>query len=159
MVDKVRTGDTEWSEYESKGNDFVPMEEWGRDHWSTLLYLETCAVDHGGNVDNRRMRCNPRLHRGFAAFVNGMIMDGSKYPTKLRVGERGNHDDWSCVEDFVKAGLVKAYFSVNDEAGIFGNLSSLVRFTLLGLDVVYELRRHKAMGGTIGSFVCSMEGR
>ena len=26
----------------------IPMNEWGKGHWSMLSYVETCVVDHHG---------------------------------------------------------------------------------------------------------------
>ena len=37
----------------------VPMVQWGKDHWSVFAYLECCAVDNKGIINNQHMRCNP----------------------------------------------------------------------------------------------------
>src|SRR5688572_21590317 len=97
-----------WDKYEFEGEG-VPVKDWGQDHWSTFAYLETRAVDAKGVIDNRRMRCNPRLHRHLANMGMGSIIDGSKYPTRLKVGTIDKHDDWSCLEDMVAAGFLKAF--------------------------------------------------
>lgn len=99
----------------------VPIELFGRDHWSTLLYVETRCVDYGGNLQRENMRCDPKRHPQFA-HTN----DGSRYVTRLRVPhpmpietlralavEGGNitnlpdHDDWDCVDDLAAAGLLE----------------------------------------------------
>lgn len=60
----------------------------GRDHWSTLLYLETCCVDRRGRIDIRHMR-----------------KDGEQYPTRLAKGKLAKgHDDYDCIRDLVAAG-------------------------------------------------------
>lgn len=41
------------------------MAAWGRDHWSTLAFIETLCVDHHGGLSDkhrRNMRCNPERH-------------------------------------------------------------------------------------------------
>lgn len=90
--------------------DYIHPSEWGRDHWNTLAYLETCCVDNEGKVRNESMRCNPRIHRellGRAQFDLG-IGCGEKYPTRLKSGMKENHDDWSCVEDMARFGILTA---------------------------------------------------
>src|SRR5688572_27197569 len=90
--------------YEAEGGDYVPVDQWGKDHWSTLAHAESRAVNHGGVIHNPHMRCNPRLHRRFAHHS----WDGRDYPTNLREGQLTPHDDWSCIEDMVAAGLLTA---------------------------------------------------
>ena len=144
----------EWNKYEAVGNDFVPMERWGKDHWSTLVYLETCAVDARGMIENRRMRCNARLHRPFVGLMfDNEIQDGSKYPTRLTDNaELDNHDDWSCLEDMVKLGLIEVEWKVKDRRKAFGGCVARVKFTDKGLEVSSAIRRHKANGGQFATF-------
>ena len=106
------------------GDEAVPVEKWGVDHWSTLMYIEAMCVDNGGIIKNEKMRCNARLHRHFAHDH-----DGSKYPTRLAEDEKlENHDDWSCLEDFVALGLCRAYLKrVFDDP--FGNMRARVELT------------------------------
>jgi len=138
--------------YEPEGDQYIPPERWGRDHFQTLLYLETRAVDEKGIIDNRQMRCNPRLHRQFANIGYSGIIDGSKYPTRLKEGEITNHDDWSCLDDLVKAGCVEAYYWDDKPDELFGNFKALVVFTPLGLTMAASLRAHKANGGKLSEF-------
>lgn len=142
-----------WEEYKVAGDDYIPIELWGKDHWSTLAYLEACAVDCHGLVDNRRMRCNPRLHREFA-YVNpfGRVVDGSRYPTRTKAGDVQPHDDWSCLEDLVAAGLVRAYWRLRYPERSFGGAQTKVELTDLGLTIVAALRAHKARGGSFAGF-------
>ena len=145
-----------WEKYEAEGEDFVPMDRWGKDHWSTLAYAETCAVDNSGALENARLRCNSCLHRPFV-YVDGLgvMHDGSAYPTRLKDGELQNHDDWSCLDDAVAAGLIemkwrKVYRGNNR---VFGFAVAQVTLTPLGLQVAAELRAYKAGGGNFASFV------
>jgi hypothetical protein len=41
-----------------------------RDHWSALLYVETCVVDHGGVTDHRK------LNESDMDALSGMDADG-----------------------------------------------------------------------------------
>jgi hypothetical protein len=145
---------TDWFEYEAKGDDFVPVEKWGKDHWSTLAYLETRCVDGSGKIENGKMRCNHRRHREFyAARVGHSLSSGIDYPTRLAGGEElENHDDWSCLEDMVKAGLVKAWFRVKNHLEAFGGSEACVELTELGWKIAHALRKHRAAGLGYGEF-------
>lgn len=137
--------------------DYIPVSEWSKDHWSTLVYLETVAVDNGGIVDNRRMRCNPRLHRELANLSfgrhGGPLIDGSKYPTRLRDGKTvDKHDDWSCLEDMVAAELVQAWLREERIGEVFGGSQAKVELTNQGHELVAQLRKHKAGGGNYATF-------
>ncbi len=67
----------------------IPPEQWGRDHFTTLLYLETRVVDHDGKLSDPHMR-----------------QKYSGYPCQLRDGELPNHGDYECLEDMRTAGLI-----------------------------------------------------
>lgn len=145
---------TTWIPYTvSNPSAYIPVEKWGKDHWSTLAYLETVVVDHNGNINNQKMRCNPRLHRHFADTYH-LERDPDKYPTRLRGGElQHNHDDWSCLEDMVAAGLIESEFlRVHDDL-TFGTSKARVKLTDLGRFYAAELRKFKATGGNFADFV------
>jgi hypothetical protein len=145
---------TIWIKYEPNGsNDYVPVFNWDKDHWSTFAYLETCVVDAEGMIDNRRMRCSARLHREFAHIdpVLGRLLDSSKYPTRLKDGEIENHDDWSCLEDMVEAGLIEAWWNTKPGQP-FGGGKAKVALTKMGFVCAALLREHKANGGSFGTF-------
>ena len=133
----------------------ISMEKWGKDHWSTLAYLETRAVDHKGKLDNRQMRCDPRIHRSLANLspLSGEVMDGGKYPTRLRVGTQDNHDDWSCVEDMESAGLLHHVTYKTTDKRAFGFAEATIQFTEKGSAIAGQLRAHKARGGSFATFV------
>lgn len=142
-----------WEEYLSgNSNSYVPVSKWGKDHWSTFAYLETRAVDHKGIVDNSRMRCNVRLHKEFAFENFGNVVSGDKYPTRLKQGELEKHDDWSCLEDMVATGLLRAFTRVKFHGQIFGNSEARVELTELGQIYAEQLRRHKMNGGAFATF-------
>ncbi len=76
------------------------LESFGKDHWTTFMYLEMCCVEYKGVPDDlRRMRCDPKRHPLLAhADLLGVLHDGGKYPTRLKGGvELQDHDDWDCA--------------------------------------------------------------
>jgi len=127
--------------------EHIPMSKWGKDHWSTFAYLETLAVDGGKEgwaIPNKaRMRTNeirhPHLVEHF--FAN---QSGSKYPTRLKEGEVEGHDDWDCVDDMVKEGLLE---------DVGSGLNRAFTFTKLGKKCASKLRQHKMEGNNFGTFV------
>ena len=139
--------------YTPDGGDYIPVSRWGHDHWQTLAYLETCVVDHAGKVDNNRMRCNPRLHRELMSTMPGAnVSDPDRYPTRAaRCEVIHNHDDWSCLEDMVAAGLIDAWFKQNSQAP-FGGTAAAIQFTELGWAIAGQLRKHKGTGGRYADF-------
>lgn len=137
----------------SETNTYIPMDQWGQDHWSTLAYFETLTVDRKGLISNARMRCNPRLHRNFAWMspLSAHTAEG-EYPTRLKDGvKQSGHDDWSCLEDMIAAGVVNGYFRQLSDA-LFGNSQAYVELTDTGRALANELRAHKANGGTYANF-------
>jgi hypothetical protein len=146
------------------------IDQWGKDHWSTLAYIETCCVDNDGKLVNARMRTSHQRHPLLAhrsKFGGGV--DGHQYPTMLR-GEATleGHDDWDCLRDLEEAGLVKikrptdrAIWDIDEgrrgpikTASGFHHKEIQVRvgLTNLGLSVTAELRAYKTKGGNFGSF-------
>lgn len=116
----------------------IPLSRWGKDHWSTLLYLETVVVDHDGRPKREKMRCDAEVHPVYAHIATG------KYPTRLNDGvELAAHDDWNCVDDMEAAGLLTL--------GGTG-LNPKVSLTEFGWQTVHRLRRHVADGGKSGEF-------
>jgi len=129
----------------------VAMSEWGKDHWSTLAYLETCVVDNHGYLDNRRLRGADE-----------------RYPTRLREGTLADHSDYDCLSDFVAAGLALpaegatekgrvAFHEYEKRAKKIGTAQArgeTLRFTLTdeGIKVCAALRAHKARGGNFAEF-------
>jgi hypothetical protein len=113
----------------------VPMEQWGKDHWSTLLYIESRAVDGGGQPKMAQMRQWPgRPRRGWEG--GGMLPEPAAYPTRLKNGSRlAEHDDWDCVSDMEAAGLVEWHGT---------GLQPIIKLTSYGWLVAGALRRHRA---------------
>lgn len=118
----------------------IPMPLWGKDHWSTLAYLETRIVDHSGVLDPRNMRCNTNGPHGHFAHV----ANDACYDTRL-IGAsiQSFHDDWDCIDDMVAAGLV-------EWSGT--GVNPVFRLTDLGWRVAGRLRRHIAETRKSGTF-------
>lgn len=136
--------------YIPDGDGYLPMNVWGKDHWSTLLYLETCVVDQQGIVNNNRMRCNPRLHREFMSTMPGATQS-DEYPTRLADGVQHGHDDWSCLEDMVAAGLLTASWR-QQSSRVFGSCEARVELTDAGWRIAQRLRKYRAEHGKYVGF-------
>jgi hypothetical protein len=118
----------------------VPPELWGKDHLTTLLYVETVCTDRGGIAEAARMRqWSGRVLRGDVSHARPCFSD-KDYPTRLRNGdELTEHDDWDCVEDMVQAGLI-----------LWGGTGILpvLKLTDKGWALAGVLRRYIAEGGS-----------
>jgi len=118
----------------------VPIEKFGKDHWSTFAFLETRCVEYKGSIAIEKMRCDPDWHPQYVHL--GTF---KKYPTILRGGEElPDHDDWDCVDDLEAAGLL-------EQVGTGEN--PRVRLTPYGWGVAGRIRAYKAVGGTFAEFV------
>jgi len=131
---------------------FVPMNEWGKDHFSLLAYVETCCVDGQGILDHDRMRTNIPRHPGMAGPRIARLPRGKgsyKYPTRLRDGkiEKG-HDDWDCLYDLEEAKLIVAQGT---------GVHPVLAMTEAGTRLVEMIRRHKSAGGSFSNFVVASE--
>jgi hypothetical protein len=116
---------TKAPEWDLSGVAPVPMARWGKDHWTTFLYVKTRWVDHRGVLDPEHMRCDRARHLFFyeakyRTTVFGTDADGGKYPTRLKTETPGQggvwgtvelfgHDDWDCLNDAVTEGLVEVH--------------------------------------------------
>lgn len=128
-------------------NDQIPMALWGRDHWSTLAYVETQLVEGGYRISfDPKMRQKRRNFRVLAQNASrsevgrGVVMQpehGSRLANNTYLPW---HDDWDCVMDMIQEGLF-----VNDGAIDAGYPLIL---TEKGHAAVAALRKHKATGGS-----------
>lgn len=117
-----------WLEYP----DGIPVEAWGKDHNTTILYAETRAVDHEGWLpyDDPRMRVDRR------------------YPTRLHNEvEVHGHTDFDCLLDAQAAGLLTYDENAVPEGATTSRVldhPGLVTFTAAGWTYVNNLRRKRA---------------
>ena len=119
----------------------VDIQDFGIDHWSTFAYLETRVVDHRGIPENKHMRSDPDRHPGHGHLVS--ILGYRKYPTRLRIGELKDHDDWDCVDDMEVAALIKI-----SGTGLFPKW----KLTDLGRTIASQLRAHLAQKRKYATF-------
>lgn len=86
--------------------DIVPIDQWGRDHWSTFIYAMSRVAGSGGALQREKMRVHPKRHAGLAHF--GSLLPGEFPATRLRDGTpmRSAHDDYDCLDDAVAHGLL-----------------------------------------------------
>lgn len=125
----------------------IEVKNWGRDHWSTLAYLGTLAVDNKGIAipDRRRMRTNEITHPHLVGHDFGN-QGANKYPTILKEGTQEGHDDWDCIDDSIQLGFL-------EEVGT--GFHRAYKFTKKGLDALHKLSDHKINGGNYSQFVYS----
>ena len=119
----------------------MEIREFGKDHWSTFAYVETCWVDDKGRLDIRRLRINESKR---PIRSNGLGWNPT-YATRVKDGSTPDpaHDDWDCLEDLEKAGLLELIGTMINPA---------FRLTKRGLKVSAKLRAHKATGGQFSTF-------
>ncbi len=135
----------------------VPVSDWGKDHWSLLLYLECRCVDNRGELDYNHLRTNTRTHPHLVGPRVAQSSMGSRwnpsYGTKLR-GYFGKdkidvkrqmieHDDWDCFYDIEAAGFI-------EDVGTGFNPAA--KMTKAGSEICGQLRAHKAAGGHCATF-------
>lgn len=121
----------------------VPIEKFGKDHWSTFAYIETRIVDYKGLPDRRHMRTHAKLHPMLGH------LDGSAYPTRLKNGETlVEHDDWSCLDDCEEHGLLE---------NIGTGVNRCYKLTESGKKVAAALRDHKAAQKNFADFTPSSD--
>lgn len=137
----------------------IKVTDFGKDHFSLLAYIETLCVDSSrggiGELDKRRIRCNPRRHplhsvanqfggphgwkKEWGTRLSGFFLKGDKRDEKRRLG---SHDDWDCMDDLEKAGLIE----------IISEANGYVKLTDKGIVVAGRLREWKAKGGVFATF-------
>lgn len=140
----------------------VPMKRWGKDHWSTLAYLETRIVDHKGQISHDHMRCHASRHPAMFQAKRRLLGtgDGSAYPTRLKDGTLTDHDDYDCIDDIIAAGLVTVTMPEPYPPNVL--ITGLVEAEMMtratyalteaGQRIAAALRQHKAMGLGWGTF-------
>lgn len=119
----------------------IPIEKFGKDHWSTLLYVESCAVDRGGRLDDRKMR----------TYQYGAKKHYHTYLANGEICEDEKHDDWSCLQDMCYAGLL--YEPEWGEFELKHTSTIDVKLTDYGWYIAGRLRRHRAEGVPDREFV------
>lgn len=135
------------------------ISHFAKDHFSLLLLIESLqfeSKDGIAKINIATMRCNPTSHP--LHHVNRFPWKDS-WGTKLKgfsdfsqkhdiyCAEKNNlflsqHDDWDCLEDLEKAGLLEIVSFMNGYAML----------TQKGIHLALSLRQHKLNGGTLNNF-------
>ncbi len=127
----------------------VPMDDWGKDHWSFLGYIHSRCVEYKGVLDENHLRANPERHPFIERSYH--LTDHSwdpKYGTRLKGFFEDEtrilpwHDDMDCLDDLEIAGLVTQGTKVNPFA----------QLTEKGEKYASALMIHKARGGNFADF-------
>jgi len=130
----------------------IPVEQFGKDHWSTLAYVETRCVDFAGVLGKDQMRCNMNRHADMAGphQQRSLVMKWQeKYGTVLNTGTIiVHHDDWDCLEDLIAAGFVEP---------IIPTYEGMVCMTEEGTRVAQLIRVFKSQGGRYADFRLPIE--
>lgn len=141
--------------------NFVPIDQFGKDHWSLLAYIETRCVDFNRGVDtceinHDHLRCNIKQHPTLQGPRQRLAKDlGWKpsYGTRLKefksdknlqrqLNQLHEHDDWDCLDDLENAGLIEVISVVN----------GFIKITNAGKKINTLIRDHKSAGGSFSSF-------
>lgn len=128
----------------------VSIEDFGKDHWSLLAYIQTRCVDYGGRLDLKHMRTKNKALAGtmfpmdwkpeYGTRLSGFFLKGDKVNKKRRLDD---HDDHDCQEDFEEAGLIE---------NLGTGLHPAVKLTKFGFEIAAQIVEHKANGGQFASF-------
>jgi hypothetical protein len=136
----------------------IKMVDFGKDHWSLLAYVETLCVDtpHNkgmGQIDKRRLNCNPKRHPAhavneamgacwrdeYSTRLSGYFLENGKTnPKRMAVG----NDDWDCLNDLESERLIQ----------IMSEINGFVLLTDRGREMAGRIRAHKSKGGSFATF-------
>jgi hypothetical protein len=131
------------------------IENWGKDHWSLLVFIETQIVNAkntkefpSSKLDLTRMRVNSDKR----VFTNGASRMGSTmswrdtWGTKFKGGEilDPKHDDIDVLDELEESGFVKNHFT---------DMNPIVSLTKKGYEACNRIRKHKAEGGQFAQFI------
>lgn len=127
---------------------FVPMNKFGKDHWSIFAYIEIRIMDYNGEPDRSHMRTDKDRHPGLVGPAQRLLpvedLSSKKYPTILKDNVKlTDHDDWDCLEDCEQAGLLESHGT---------GLYPIYKLTEEGRQVAGQLREHKSNGGNFSNF-------
>ena len=118
----------------------ISIDQFGKDHWSTFMYVEVRCVDHNGALVREHMRVDPDRHPHLAHRGSSRPAP----PTRLRGDDaRVGHDDYDCLDDLAAAGLLRSV-----------GTGAAPRFVLTddGWRAAGRLRRWRAEGGALAAF-------
>jgi hypothetical protein len=135
---------------------YIKPEQWGRDHYSLLLYCESIAVDRHGVIQLTKMRTNARTHGDLAWLPMNSTMSSHdkwgnfRYTTRARPGVEidEDHDDWDCLCDLRQAELLSFHVLPQGQSPCKGEYVQ-VTLTTAGLRWAAAAREALARGATL----------
>lgn len=104
--------------------DTVTIDNFGRDHWSTLLYVEHLCVDSSGYLSKNDSHMRSKHRSRWDNKYSSILKDGTK---------ADNHDDYDCIADLEAIGICAYY-------------GEKITLTDLGWRIAGQLRRNRAEG-------------
>ena len=130
----------------------IPPALWGKDHYSTLTYIETRCVESINGVGSPKIRQIQTNFNRHPYFDNshpaiGQHIDGADYPIRLKDGiELAGplYDEWDVLDDLERWGLIE---------NVGTGFQRVYRFLDEGNRIVGQLRAHKTRGGNYADFV------
>ena len=130
--------------------DRITIEQFGKDHWSLLMYIQTRVLDCNGILDVNHLRSKNTIFRQGWTPEYGTRLFGywNKDSTVNRLLLLGNHDDFNCLEDLEGEGLVK-------NSGT--RLNPVCTITEKGIKIICQLLLHKQAGNNYSDFVAKIE--
>lgn len=117
------------------------LHQFSKDHWSTLLFLETQILEKNFPIDRRRLRINETKR----IFNNGNPFGWKdEYSTKLKDGTVIlSHDDIDVIDDLEDSGCIK---NNGTHINIYPTLTDR------GWNLCLALKKHKANNGSYKDF-------
>ncbi len=130
----------------------IKVNQFGKDHWSLLAYVEYRIMNHQGRLDLIQLRVkNPAIQQNitgtnlwkpeYGSRLHGYWnKDGSVNP-KLKILD---HDDFDCLDDLEDEGLIKSFGT---------GLNPAYKLTKKGAKIMSALTLHKQEGKNFAEFV------
>jgi len=135
----------------------IEINQFGKDHWSLLLYVESRVQNYKGVLDKNHLRIkNPVLNSipderysnifglewkpEYGTRLKGYFLADDKHDLTKRLD---NHDDLDCLDDLEEAGLIKSFGT---------GLNPAYNLTKKGIKICGQLTLHKQNGGWCSNF-------
>ena len=117
----------------------VSVKQFGKDHWSLLLYIETRIYNYKGvlGVQHMRNKNSPGWQPEYGTRLFGYW---NKDNSLLQLS---NHDDYDCLDDLEMAGLIE---------NIGTGLCPVCTITKKGAKMLSQLLLYKQNGGHCSNF-------
>lgn len=131
-----------------KRQGFVPVDKWGKDHWSMFAYVGHCVTEREGFMSGPRLRCKddrPGIQRAYGQRWDpkyGTRLNGYFQSPNDKTLMLPDHDDIDCLQDMEAEEMVLLGTTV----------SMFVQLTDKGREFEEALRRFKQDGGNFSDF-------